>query len=52
MPSENIWDAAIALNRQRRLEGAPSANVGNESTLLVVGSKSVGKVRRTNCVMC
>ena len=57
---DNLWDAAIAQQQQKRLNGGSSSGSGNgtneglggsssnpavnrESTLVVVGSKDVGK---------
>ena len=49
---DNLWDAAIAQQQQKRLTGDNSGggggssnnpSVNRESTLLVVGSKNVGK---------
>ena len=43
MPADNIWDAAIELNKQKR-EDPNAQKQQRESTLLIVGSKGVGKV--------
>ena len=53
--SDNIWDAAIALDQQRRLQGAGTAGAAGgdasrdrETSLLVLGSKNSGETRTSH----
>ncbi len=41
---DNIWDSAIAWDKQRRSD-PNNSTTNHETTLLVVGNKGVGKVR-------
>ena len=41
--SDNIWEAAIAWDRQRRAD-PNNSTTNKETTLLFVGNKGVGKV--------
>jgi ABC-type antimicrobial peptide transport system ATPase subunit len=50
MPADNIWDAAIAWDRQRRAD-PNNATINKESTLLVIGNKGVGKARYACLIM-
>ena len=41
--ADNIWELAIAQQKQRLKTGATSKSSGSERNLLIVGSKNVGK---------